>query len=76
MLPVFTSIRPTLVRLLDPSLIVNPAHSTSPRVYPSEGGWVGNVTDRRAIKYGSLRGSAKSTSLNMKQIIMDQLGRL
>lgn len=37
------------------SSIVNPAHRTSPLLYPSVGGWVGRVTERRAMTYGSLR---------------------
>lgn len=54
-------IRPTLVTVLDSSQIVKPAQSTSPLVKSSVGGWVGKVTERRAIRYGSLRGTKEDS---------------
>lgn len=36
------------------SSMVKPAHRVSPLLYPSMGGWVGRVTERRAMTYRSL----------------------
>lgn len=52
---------------------MKPAQSTSPLVYSSVGGWVGKVTERRAIRYGSLRWTKAESVMrtyenaNMKQ---------
>lgn len=58
--------RLTLVIVLDSSQIVKPAHSTSPLVWSSTGGWVGSVTDRRAIRYGSLRGTRQESTVKFE----------
>lgn len=54
------------------SSMVNPAHRTSPLLYPSVGGWVGRDTERRAMTYLSLgRTKTRTNSKPCRMAVYD-----